>query len=146
MASALADRGVVSCVVDPCCENSDQTVGANPSAWPRAVAEPFDWRFDERHRPLVDAAAALVGLHPDQPTGAIVEVALRAGKPFAVVPCCVFASQFPERRLRSGARVRRTEDLVQWLSELAARAGWEPRVAALPLRGRNTVVYAHAPV
>ena len=32
----------------------------------------------------------LVGMHPDQATEPIVDAALAMGKPFAVVPCCVF--------------------------------------------------------
>ena len=34
-------------------------------------------------------ASAVVGLHPDGATEAIVDFALATGKPFAVVPCCV---------------------------------------------------------
>ena len=35
----------------------------------------------------------------------VVDAALRHGRPFAVVPCCVFAHLFPERRLRDGKAV-----------------------------------------
>jgi hypothetical protein len=104
---------------------------------------PFTWRFGETHAELLAQSSCLVGLHPDQPTGAIVEVALAHGKPFAVVPCCVFASQFPERTLQ-GKPVRRTEELVEWLCEQVVAAGREPQVATLPIRGRNTVVFATA--
>ncbi len=40
-----------------------------------------------------------MGLHPDQATDAILDAALALGKPFAVVPCCVFARLFPHRTL-----------------------------------------------
>ena len=46
-----------------------------------------------------ERCALVVGLHPDEATDAIVDAALAAGKPFAVVPCCVFPSLFPHRRL-----------------------------------------------
>lgn len=36
-------------------------------------------------------APQVVGMHPDQATDAIVDFALACSKPFAVVPCCVFA-------------------------------------------------------
>lgn len=38
-------------------------------------------------------------MHPDQATEKIVDMALLLGKPFSVVPCCVFPSLFPYRRL-----------------------------------------------
>jgi hypothetical protein len=42
-------------------------------------------------------ASVVVGMHPDQATEAIVDEALKCGKPFAVVPCCVFPKLFPHR-------------------------------------------------
>lgn len=81
----------------------------------------------------------VVGLHPDQATDAIVDWAMREGVDFSVVPCCVFAEQFPERRLLSGDRVTTYEELVTFLQEKA------PGVAEkdfLPLMGRNIVIYS----
>ena len=40
----------------------------------------------------------IVGLHPDQATEAIVDLALAVGSPFAIVPCCVYSAEFPKRR------------------------------------------------
>ena len=51
--------------------------------------------------PLGDAIArcdVLVGMHPDQATEPVVDAAIALGKPFAVVPCCVFPELFPDRR------------------------------------------------
>ena len=42
-----------------------------------------------------------VGMHSDQATESIVDFALSVGKPFAVVPCCVFPKLFADRRLVS---------------------------------------------
>ena len=39
----------------------------------------------------------IVGMHPDQGAEHIVDFALRNNKPFAVVPCCVYHKQFPNR-------------------------------------------------
>merc|ERR1712159_396006 len=36
--------------------------------------------------------SAVVGIHPDQAAGHIVEYAVASRKPFVVVPCCVYAS------------------------------------------------------
>eukprot|EP00961_Rhodomonas_salina_P052194 700656-Rhodomonas_salina.1 len=50
------------------------------------------------------AASVLVGMHPDQATEPLVDFCLGSGKPFAVVPCCVFATLFPGRRFRPPPR------------------------------------------
>jgi hypothetical protein len=50
---------------------------------------------------LITRCAALVGLHPDEATEHIVDLALARGKPFAVVPCCVMPHLFPPRNLTS---------------------------------------------
>jgi hypothetical protein len=47
---------------------------------------------------LLSSCTAIVALHPDQATDAVVEVALRQEIPFVVVPCCVFSRLFPHRR------------------------------------------------
>ncbi|GIL68582.1 hypothetical protein Vafri_21834, partial [Volvox africanus] len=50
-------------------------------------------------RKLLLGCSMVVGLHPDQATEAILDFALECGKPFALVPCCVFPRLFPNRRL-----------------------------------------------
>ena len=57
----------------------------------------------------------LVGLHPDQAVGAIVDFALTFNKPFAVLPCCVYSKHFPKRHLPGPPRKQVTsyEDLCQ---------------------------------
>ena len=42
----------------------------------------------------------VVGFHPDQATEPCIDLAMLLGVPFCVVPCCVFPSEFPDRRLR----------------------------------------------
>ena len=54
--------------------------------------------FTRQHDHLLRHCTAIVGLHPDQATEAIVQVALRYQKPWAVVPCCVFPKTFVDRR------------------------------------------------
>jgi hypothetical protein len=51
-------------------------------------------------------SSVVVGLHPDGATDAIVEFALQTGKPFAIIPCCIFSKQFPNRRTASGSTVK----------------------------------------
>lgn len=59
------------------------------------------WTTEETARwaSLFKSAGLVVGMHPDQATGALVRAAVRFCRPFAVVPCCVFGDDFPERRL-----------------------------------------------
>jgi hypothetical protein len=84
-------------------------------------------------------AGLIVGMHPDEVTEAIVDAAIRAGTPFAVVPCCVFTRLFPARRLRSGAPVTTHAQLCTYLREKApGRIG----IRTLPFAGKNTVVYS----
>lgn len=80
----------------------------------------------------------VVGLHPDQATGSVLELARAFGRPFAVVPCCTFADDFPNRRLADGRPVRTYEELVEWLR--AYRPATE--VDFLSFHGKNLVVYA----
>ncbi|KAJ3094713.1 hypothetical protein HK100_006048 [Physocladia obscura] len=83
-------------------------------------------------------AALLIGMHPDQATGAIVEVALQYNLPFAVVPCCVFQDTFNERILKSGKAVTTTLDLVEWIKEKDPK---NIETKFLNFQGKNLVVY-----
>ena len=55
---------------------------------------------------VVRHCLALVGMHPDEATEAIVDAALALQRPFAVLPCCVLPQLFPDRRLRLRSRSR----------------------------------------
>jgi hypothetical protein len=57
-------------------------------------------------------------MHPDQAACPIVEFAVQAGKPFAVVPCCVYGAQI-NRRMNNGQRVKTYADLLDYLEALA---------------------------
>ena len=46
----------------------------------------------------------LIGMHPDQATETIIDMGLKYQKPFAVVPCCVFAHENPHRKLKQNPR------------------------------------------
>jgi len=94
--------------------------------------------FDEATKIVRDCSIVL-GMHPDQAAGSAVQYAIRAGKPFAVVPCCVYSSEFPSRKLPDGSPVRTYNDLVAWLVSLARGRA---KVATLDFEGKNKVVYA----
>lgn len=63
------------------------------------------------------SAKLVVGFHPDQATDPCIELAKELKIPYCVVPCCVFPSEFPDRRLADGSRVRCYSELIQYLQE-----------------------------
>ncbi|KAF9131150.1 hypothetical protein BGW39_002180 [Mortierella sp. 14UC] len=77
----------------------------------------LDDQFAVDHRDVFERASILIGMHPDQATEPIVTMALKHNKPFAVVPCCVFAHENPDRRLLDGGEVNTTLDFIQYLTE-----------------------------
>ena len=76
-----------------------------------------------------------MALHADEATEAAVDAALKYGKPFAVVPCCVFADLFPNRP----TAVRTTAEFCDYL---AAKAG--ATLEYLRFEGKNKVVVRDA--
>jgi hypothetical protein len=92
---------------------------------------------DEENAALVRDASLLVGMHPDEATDAIIDVALQLDKPFVVVPCCVFGQTFPHRRKPDGGRVVSFEDLVEYLLAKSP----DIQRAFLPIDGKNMVLY-----
>jgi hypothetical protein len=59
----------------------------------------------------IQHAQLLIGLHADSATEQIVDIALQYGKPFVVVPCCVFPSFFPHRQVRIHESYNQNEEL-----------------------------------
>jgi hypothetical protein len=91
---------------------------------------------------IFEECSIVIGLHPDQATEAIVDLALQwyvmlfpssyyyqfspshycmvddlhnRKKPFAVIPCCVYHKEFPKRRFPDGTPISKYEDFVQYL-------------------------------
>eukprot|EP00930_Biecheleria_cincta_P039140 TRINITY_DN26928_c0_g1_i1.p1 TRINITY_DN26928_c0_g1~~TRINITY_DN26928_c0_g1_i1.p1 ORF type:complete len:317 (+),score=51.37 TRINITY_DN26928_c0_g1_i1:47-997(+) len=64
----------------------------------------------------IRAAKLVVAFHPDQATEPAIDMALALNIPFAVVPCCVFPSKFPERRL-NGKPVSTYTDFLAYLTQ-----------------------------
>lgn len=76
---------------------------------PSRIQAMLDDQFLETHKDMVSTASIMIGLHPDQATEPIVRAALKAGKPFAIIPCCVFGRDNPHRRLPKNLE---TEDIA----------------------------------
>lgn len=103
----------------------------------------FDTSFSrlQENYHLLSHASVCVGLHPDQATEPIVELSSKFDIPFAVVPCCVFGREFPDRRLSDGSRVTSYQDFLKYLRERGAANGAKVLSYSLPLIGKNTVLY-----
>lgn len=140
----LSKHGVLSTVVDPMIRSkrslkrlhqSRRSFPDGINGVPHFLATYFGQ--DAESTELVDKYDCLVGLHPDESTEDILEMALQNHKIVAIVPCCVFPSLFPNRTLRNGKPVRTYEEFISFLLEK------DPRLcmATLPFDGKNQVIY-----
>eukprot|EP00898_Chlorokybus_atmophyticus_P001998 jgi/Chlat1/279/Chrsp1S03056 len=104
---------------------------------------PALWQSPEHHELLYDCSLVL-GMHPDEATEAIVDFALMANKPFAVIPCCVFPGLFPNRTLSAVNGV--PQPVVTYEQFVAFLLAKDPRIQLeyLPFIGRNQVLYCTA--
>mmetsp|Transcript_3265 Transcript_3265/g.7749 ORF Transcript_3265/g.7749 Transcript_3265/m.7749 type:complete len:371 (+) Transcript_3265:127-1239(+) len=93
--------------------------------------------FQAEQEDLIKSSSMLVGLHPDEPTEDILDMALQYGKKVAIVPCCVFPCFFPLRRLADGRFVNTYDEFLEYLLLKDDRL----RKHNLPFQGRNTVIY-----
>jgi hypothetical protein len=87
---------------------------------------------------LIGGSALLVGMHPDEATEPIVDAAIRHGKPFAVLPCCVFPTAFPCRRLASDDPVVTYADFLVYLQQ---KDPCTIEFGRIPVEGRSCVVF-----
>jgi len=85
----------------------------------------------------VQDCSLLIGMHADNATEAIVDVAMALNKPFVVVPCCVFPNFFCNRVLLDGSKVRSHEQFCKFLAEKDERFN----VEILPFDGRNVAIW-----
>jgi hypothetical protein len=89
----------------------------------------------------VNSTSLIIGMHADGATEAIVDAALKYGKPFAVVPCCVFPRLFNQRYLvkNDGTKVpvRSHEQFCEYLLQKDKRF----KRVILPFEGRNVGIW-----
>jgi hypothetical protein len=96
---------------------------------------------------ILQKCSLIVGMHPDEATESIVEYANYYHKPFAIVPCCVYAEVFPYRRI-GNLPVLTYEHLLEYLQFyksncLATQDGIVSGVhrTTLAIQGRNILLY-----
>jgi hypothetical protein len=100
----------------------------------------------QRALQIILRAKLIVGYHPDQATDACFVLAQILHVPVCVVPCCVFPSEFPQRRFydaetETDVPVEKYDDLIQYLRQQYP----ELKTATLNFPGtmtaRRTVLY-----
>lgn len=104
---------------------------------------------EERIKNLVERSSVIAGMHPDQATEAIIDTSLRLGKPFAMLPCCVFKNLNPKRislreEIRNGGGkdpFRSYNTFCHYLLKEKAPVGIRFETENLPFEGRNKVVF-----
>ncbi len=102
------------------------------------MREEFNDQFCTTNREILRKTTLVVGLHPDQATEPLVDVCLSQNLPFAVIPCCVFAHENPNRRLASGENPTTYESFCDFLMEKSRKISYDH----LGFRGRNKVLYS----
>lgn len=101
------------------------------------ISDVFNRDFFQTRANLLKTTALVVGLHPDQATEAIIDMAVVFDFPFAVIPCCVFAHENPDRRLKNGQEPKTYEAFCDYLLEKDENISSEN----LNFRGRNRVLF-----
>jgi hypothetical protein len=113
---------------------------------PIGVEEDFRNTDNSKDVPILDETdellrncSCIVALHPDEATDFIFDRAISLRKKFVVVPCCVFARLFPNRRIQqSNKPVSTYDDLLEFHREK------DPSIksARLPFDGKNIVLWS----
>ena len=159
VAAALLRRGAAkkATVIDPVGLDRNHAGEAKQAsvddAFSEAVEllrEPFAYPPSSSSKALLEDATCVVAMHPDEATEPAVCAAASLGLPFAVVPCCIFASKFPHRRqfwkcdpAQAKRGVKDWDTFCDYLAERATALGaCDVKTETLPLVGRNKVVYS----
>ena len=115
-----------------------------------SLEDPIPTKRRSRIRKLVRSCSIIVGMHPDEATEAVIDTSLRLGKPFAILPCCVFRnlnserSEIRKQKLGGGSGgdpFRSYNTFCQYLLDNKTPAGIRFETENLPFEGRNKVIY-----
>lgn len=110
----------------------EKAVECNPETYVNDPLQPVPVEHSGLEEALKNCSA-IVGMHSDQATEAIVDWGLELNKPFATVPCCVFPNLFPTR-----SHVRKHGEFLKYL---VAKDASRVHRAKLDFAGRNDVIY-----
>ena len=131
-------------ISEPLMGNGSELTEENPGEEPTKAEE------RRRIRHLVTNCSIIAGMHPDEATEAVIDTSLRLGKPFAILPCCVFRNLNVERQeIRKQKQqgiggtdpFRSYSTFCHYLLRDKSPAGICFQTENLPFEGRNKVVY-----
>jgi hypothetical protein len=116
------------------------------------VAQPLGYREEDllAETQITNAVQALdvilslrliIGFHPDQATEACMDLATVLNIPYCVCPCCVFPSEFPNRRNAQGERVRTYKEFIPYLQNKYPRIHTDTLDFHETETARNLVLY-----
>ena len=143
LSRALVRRGVEKVILlDPnprlSCSDSDKDDRIAIVPHP-LIGDGSDLLQDTLIGPLLHETTLIVGMHPDQATEAMMDLAVLLGRhvPVALVPCCVMPKLFSHRRqCGSGDPIRSYKTFCQYLLEKG-----DYHETHLPFDGRNKIIY-----
>ncbi len=104
---------------------------------PQRIYKRFDDNFlrNKKYSGILKDAYLIVGMHADS---AMEYMAKCMKKRVAIIPCCVFAYDFPKRKLkRNGGKVKEYHEFIEYLREINE----DLEMTRLQFKGRNIVLY-----
>mmetsp|Transcript_16429 Transcript_16429/g.37718 ORF Transcript_16429/g.37718 Transcript_16429/m.37718 type:complete len:259 (+) Transcript_16429:89-865(+) len=94
----------------------------------------------EELQEVIQESSLIVGMHADGATEPIVNAAIRHGKPFVAVPCCVFPRLFPQRMVEEHGEMVQVRSHDQFCKYLVQKhPGFV--METLPFEGRNVAIW-----
>lgn len=147
MAHPACNVSADTSVMDPAAlAGADAASGSNEQDAPQIVFHQLQGLFEKqlwqssRWKDLLSNCSVVIGMHPDQATEPILQFALQSGKALAVVPCCVFPRQFPNRTiLNLNGEQQGVTQYAELLDYLLQQSSGQKQ--ALPFEGANQVVF-----
>eukprot|EP01125_Pyxidicula_operculata_P009729 TRINITY_DN3190_c0_g1_i1.p1 TRINITY_DN3190_c0_g1~~TRINITY_DN3190_c0_g1_i1.p1 ORF type:complete len:467 (-),score=91.30 TRINITY_DN3190_c0_g1_i1:14-1414(-) len=108
---------------------------------PKQIQSLFNDDFvnEPDNREFINNLSLVVAMHPDQATEPAVDFAVSKNLPWAVVPCCTFASDNPHRRIPPDNPVTNYQEFLLYLKLKHPEA----KLAYLDFFGKNCVVYCN---
>ena len=123
VARKLANKGIQVFVID-----AKPRLEGNPH---KLISYSSGWFTSQQTLKKHIKPDLIVGMHPDEATGEIIEFAVKHKIPFAVVPCCI-----------KGRHADGVSNFIGWLRRLKSLAkGFHVCEYMLHMTGKNIVLY-----
>ena len=101
------------------------------------------WEEGGEHAGIISGCSMVIAMHPDQATEPAIDFAISRGKPFAVVPCCVFGRKADDLRMVGAGEGDLVVTYEQWIQYLRSKRD-DIKTDFLGFRGRDVVLHVTA--